>query len=151
MIPSNILLQHLKADPHELELAQTYLAQAIGMCEGHCNRRFYATQDDANEDLIVALADMRNLRAWRDAQTDIATEFDFAADRQMIEDNYIIRRAAIKARISGMVVNHAIEGAILKQTGYLFTRRQEGAELPLEVKRILEPYVWPGDLAGSGS
>ena len=149
MIESNILQQHLKADPHELELAHTYLNQAIAMCEGYCNRRFYATQPEADADLLTALVDARNLRAWRDAQTDIAAEFD--ADCQMIRDSYIVRIGAIKARIVGMPINRAIEGAILKQTGYLFTRRQEGAELPVEVKRILDPYVWPGDLAGSGS
>ena len=62
-------------------------------------------------------------------------------------------------RINGVVIDGTITAAILMMLGHFYRNRQEvvvgqysgATQLPAGARRILEPYLWVGNLAGGGS
>lgn len=146
MIEIELVMQAVKADDHEQELVAEYLAQAIGYCEAYCNRKFYADPATKQADFIEALNDLEVAINTRDTQLSVS-KFEFGS--AIIRDAFDSKHAEIKSRCHGVVIDSNLRAAIMKQTGYLFRRRQEGSEIPVEVGRILDAYVWPGDLAGN--
>jgi hypothetical protein len=154
MLDLALVRVHLKADEEDIEdaLLEQYLASAITICEGYCNRRFYEDAAQASADYTQAKADYTAMVAARTAELEGVTDCDL---RNMIVDNYIQKFGAIKGRMNGIVVNETIRAAILFMVGHLYVNREEvvvgqyagATQIPAGARRILEPYLWIGDLA----
>lgn len=147
----------LKADPgYEDDLIEQYFKQAVSVCEDYCNRVFYKDTAEQYADYSVALVDFANAKDERDDALELAG--DNQELRNIAIDRYIIKRAAVKRRLYGIVANNTIIGAVYMMLGHFYKNRQEvvvsqysgATQLPAGAKRILEPYLWPGDLAGEG-
>ena len=70
-------------------------------------------------------------------------------------DRYIEQRGAALKMVNGSVADGAIKAAILLTFGHLYRNRQDNVvgqlsavQLPVGAQRILQPYLWIGDLAG---
>ncbi|HEY8355633.1 MAG TPA: head-tail connector protein [Methylophilaceae bacterium] len=156
MIDLVLARQHLKIDEDDTTedaLVTQYIKSAVSACEAYCNRKFYATQGELDADYIVAKAKLDEVLAARDAELEGVTDCE---KRSIIIDYYNSRRAACLRRIHGIVVDDTILAAILMMLGHFYRNRQEvvvaqysgATQLPAGAKRILEPYVWIGDLGG---
>ena len=155
MIDLTLARQHLKADNETVEddLIEQYIASATSACEGYCNRKFYQTLQQKTEDYQVALADLEVARDARDAALAAATNDEV---KWIVINDYIAKRGAVFARCNGVVIDDTITAAILMMLGHFYRNRQEvvvsqysgATQLPAGAKRILEPYLWVGDLGG---
>lgn len=155
MIDLTLARQHLKADNEAVEddLIEQYIASATSACEGYCNRKFYETLQQKTEDYPVALADLQNAIDVRDTAIEAATNDEV---KSVIANDYIAKRGAVLARCNGVVIDDTITAAILMMLGHFYCNRQEvvvsqysgATQLPAGAKRILEPYLWIGDLGG---
>ena len=155
MIDLTLALEHLKADnePRETALIETYIAGAVSACEGYCNRKFYETESEKDADYAVAKID---LVAAQEARKTGLADTDDAELINIVNDQYISRRAAVLKRMNGIVVDGTIMAAMLMMLGHFYKNRQEvvvaqysgATQLPAGARRILEPYLWIGDLAG---
>jgi len=155
MIDLTLARQHLKADNETVEddLIEQYIASATSACEGYCNRKFYQTLQQKTEDYQVALADLEVARDARDAALAAATNDEV---KWIVINDYIAKRGAVLARCNGVVIDDTITAAILMMLGHFYRNRQEvvvsqysgATQLPAGAKRILEPYLWVGDLGG---
>lgn len=154
IIERDIAIQHIKSDgePEEDDLIDLYLESALSICEGYCNRHFY--EDDtarflAFDEGLVALS---AAGTWRDDALALHTALDM---RAAIADSYMERRGAALRKVNGCVADGAVRAAILLTFGHLYRNRQDNivgnvnaVQLPVNAQRILEPYLWIGDLAG---
>jgi len=154
MIDLALAIQHLKADPGaEDDLIAQYLASAVSACENYCNRKFYLDDATWYADYVLALNDLVTAQEERDAAFEATTSCSL---RSITEDRYNSKRAKILQRCHGLVVDDTIRAAILMMLGHFYRNRQEvvvgqssgATQLPAGARRILEPYLWIGDLGG---
>lgn len=153
MIEKNLVVQHLKSDGEEVEdaLIEQYIASAVSICEGFCNRKFYADATAADADAVVAMADMLIAEAEYNAAIE---ESDSCTVDRILGNRFIEKRGKILARCNGIVVDDTIRAAILMVTGHLYRNRQEvvtgqgaaAVHVPMGAQRILQPYLWIGEL-----
>lgn len=146
MIDFQLVRDHLKADGDDDALIGVYLTAAVATCESICNRKIYATADERDDDYPLACDDARNLKTAYDAAIAAASD-----DEQcnLIRNRYIADRAATGARVNGLVLDGHLTAAVLKLTGYYYRQREDGGTPTREVMALLEPYMWPGELAGT--
>ena len=153
-IDLDLARQHLKADPEDIEddLIEQYIASAISACEGFCNRKFYQDAATKDSDYAAAMEVMQTARAARDTALAAATNDEV---RNIINNDYIAKRGSVLTRCNGIVVDDTVTAAILLMLGHFYRNRQEvvvsqasATQLPAGAKRILEPYLWIGDLGG---
>lgn len=155
MIDLALARQHLKideGDDTEDDLVEQYLASAVSACEGYCNRKFYLNAVARETDYELAMIDLAEARLVRDEALGEADD----CDKPIITDRYNSQRAACLRRIHGVVVDDTIRAAILMMLGHFYRNRQEvvvaqysgATQLPAGAKRILEPYLWIGNLGG---
>ena len=151
-----IALQHLKADPGcEDELIARYFGQAVSVCEDYCNRVFYKNAAEQIADYSAAMAELMAARTVRDTGLELAG--DDAEIRGIVTNIYIVTRAKLLRRLYGVVVNDTIMAAVYMMLGHFYKNRQEvvvsqysgATQLPAGAKRILEPWLWIGDLGGA--
>lgn len=154
IIDRSIAIQHAKSDGESIEdaLIDLYLASAKSICEGYCNRHFY--EDDtarflAFDEGLVALTAACD---WRDAQLEPDPRWEIAA---AVNDSYIERRGAALKMVNGCVADGTVKAAILMTFGHLYKNRSDNivgqlsaVQVPVGAQRILQPYLWIGDLAG---
>ena len=154
IIEMPVALAHVKADDEDVEdpLFAMYLDSAQSICEGYCNRHFY--EDDAERfgAFDAGLEALTTALNQRDAALAIHDAFDI---RAAIADRYIEQRGAALKMVNGCVADGAIKAAILLTFGHLYRNRQDNVvgqlsavQLPVGAQRILQPYLWIGDLAG---
>ena len=153
-IDLDLARQHLKADPEDIEddLIEQYIASAISACEGFCNRKFYQDAATKDSDYAAAMEVMQEAIDTRDAALADATNVEI---RSIINNNFAVKRGSVLARCNGIVVDDTVTAAILLMLGHFYKNRQEvvvsqasATQLPAGAKRILEPYLWIGDLGG---
>lgn len=154
IIDRALAIQHVKSDGETVEdpLIDLYLDSARSICEGYCNRLFYENTTAlyaAFDDGLVALADARE---WRTAQLAMEDRWEVIA---AVNDSYTNRRGAALRAVNGCVADGSIRAAILMTFGHLYKNRQDNivgnlaaVQLPVGAQRILQPYLWIGDLAG---
>lgn len=154
MIDLELAREHLKADEEDVEddLIEQYIASAVSACEGYCNRKFYNDETARAADYTVALADMQTAITARDTALAAATNDEV---KNIINNDYIAKRGSVLARCNGVVIDDAIIAAILRMLGHFYKNRQEvvvsqasATQLPAGAQRILQPYLWIGDLGG---
>jgi hypothetical protein len=156
MIDLALARQHLKideGDTTEDALVTQYIDSATSACEGYCNRKFYASVTEWRDDYTAAMTALDNARTARDTALEGVTD---CGTRSIITDRYNSQRAACLRRIHGIVVDGTIRAAILMVLGHFYRNRQEvvvaqysgATQIPAGAKRILEPYLWIGDLGG---
>lgn len=156
MIDLDLVRQHLKADEGvEDDLIEQYFASARSACEGYCNRKLYDEAADQISDYTAALAALVDAQEARDAAIEAAGDDDLL--KQIATDRYTSARSAVLFRCNGIVINDIIIAAMLLMTGHFYRNRQEvvagqyagATQIPAGAKRLLEPYLWVGDLGGS--
>jgi hypothetical protein len=167
-VPIDIIVAqaYLKADGDDNDLITSQIASATTMCEDYCNRKFYADQAASDADFTVALADrstaiaartaaLAALRATENADTDRSWQHlsQYTETRRLINDRYGSVLAAIKGRINGIVLDDAINAAILMTLGHLYINREDNlatgnnvVQVPVGAQRILQSKLWIGDL-----
>lgn len=141
----DLVRAHLKTDMEDVELPliKQYMTSAQTLCENCCNRKFYDSSTSRAADFPVALAEKVSLATARDTLLGVTTDdYSIAA----IWDHYRHDMSEVTKRINGIVVDDAIVAAVLMTVGYLYVNRSAN-EPPEAAKRILEPYLWIGDLA----
>lgn len=153
MIDMALARVHLKADNEDIEndLIAQYIASAKTICEGYCNRKFYETTEARTADRITALVDLELARDVRDAELDLTEDCE---ERSLATSTYIQALGNVRARINGVVVDDAIRAAMLMTLGHLYKNRQDvvagqysgATQMPVGAQRILQPYLWIGDL-----
>lgn len=157
MIDLTLAREHLKADDEDIEdaLIQQYIDSAVSICENFCNRKFYEDAASQLTDFDLALTE---LSAARDTLNTLITDNDDELMVGIYNDRYIRQRANALFRINGLVIDNTITAAVLMLLGHLYRNRQEvvvgqvnALHVPIGARRILEPYLWIGDLAGGGS
>jgi hypothetical protein len=147
MIDLVLARKHLKideGDTTEDALVTQYIKSATSACEGYCNRKFYASFTEWRDDYTAAMTALDDARTARDTALEGVTD---CGTRSIITDRYNSQRAACLRRIHGIVVDDTIRAAILMMLGH-FYRNSGATQLPAGAKRILEPYLWIGDLGG---
>ena len=145
-------LVYLKADPGpEDDLITGLIESARIMCQDYCNRVFYDTQDQADADFTVALADRAN--AFTTRTTLLAANEHDARTQDLINDRYIQTLGNITKRINGIVLDDAIKAAQLLTLGHLYINREDNVStgnnvvaLSVGAQRILQSKLWIGNL-----
>ena len=142
---------YLKADSDDEDLITAMIAGAQSICQGYCNRVFYATQDDANADFTQALLDQTAQKASYKALLAGTTDTD---QKSLITNHYIEVFGRIKQRVNGVVIDDTITAAMLLTLGHLYANREDNVasgnnvvQVPVGAQRILQPYLWIGDIA----
>lgn len=154
MIDNDVIRQHLKLDDGDIEddLLAQYIASAVSTCESYCNRKFYADAEEREAGRDEAWDDLLAARVARDTALDLAG--DDCALQGIISDTYNNAVADCLRRTYGIVVDDTIRAAILMTIGHFYRNRQNVvvgasvAQMPEGAMRILQPYLWIGDLAG---
>lgn len=153
-IDINIALQYLKADGDDSDLITMQIASATTICEDYCNRKFYVTQAAMDTDFTQALADRVTALA---AQTSALVGLTDVDTVRMINDKFGTQFALIKGRINGIVLDDAINAAILITLGHIYRNREDNlatgnnvVQVPVGAQRILQAKLWIGDLADGG-
>ena len=157
MIDLDLAREHLKADNEDVEddLIQQYIASAQSACEGYCNRKFYVDETARAADYIVALAELEAAKEARDTALEDTEDCDVQG---VINNKWLQARGNCLARCNGVVIDSTITAAMLLMLGHFYRNRQEvvagqysgATQIPAGAKRILEPYLWIGDLGGEG-
>lgn len=150
VIPIDLAMHHLLAEPEDQALVQAYLDAAEEAAMQFLNRRFYLDQValDAAKAALPA-----HMQAAREANTEgvaaAEAEQDHVARCRLLE---YARKALADAYEQadaiayGMVINAAIQSACLLKLGHLFANREEvvtgtiATELPLASQHLLMPY-----------
>lgn len=155
MIDLVLAREHLKADDEDVEdgLIERYIASAKSACEGYCNRKFYEDETTRAADYIAALAELKAAKEARDAALAATDDCDV---QNIVNNTWISARANCMARCNGVVIDDTITAAMLMMLGHFYRNREEvvvgqysgASQLPAGAKRILEPYLWIGDLGG---
>lgn len=137
--------KHLKADAEDIEdsLITQYIASATSICENYCNRKFYDDLETLAEARIQARTDMASAIEARDTALD---DTDSCEMQKMIMDEFVSVSAGISQRANGIVIDGNITAAILLTLGRLYFVREDSTEVPVAAMRILQPYLWIGDL-----
>lgn len=147
IIERALALQHVKSDAEDVEdpLVDFYIEAAGSICEGYCNRHFY--EDDAARYLAFdeGLVKLAEARDTRDAALDIHTACDI---RDAIANRYIEEQGAALKMVNGCVADGNIKAAILMTFGFLYRQRPDVPAVPTHAMRILQPYLWIGNLVG---
>lgn len=148
---------YLKADGPDDAIITNMMIGARSICEGYCNRKFYDTAQAQSDDFIEALTDRADALAARTTQlmTVTGTTADDMATRRIVANHYIDVLGRIKQRINGVVINGSVEAAMFLTLGHLYINREDNivsgmnaVQLPVGAQRILQPYLWIGDLVG---
>lgn len=137
----------LKADNEDIEdaLITGIIASAQSICEGYCNRKFYESEDDRSADFTQALADRTALITARDALLEpIEDDSELCG---LIWDRYREDLGRVKQRCNGVVIDDTIIAAMLWTMGALYFDRADDGKPPEKAQRILQPYLWIGDLS----
>lgn len=144
---------YLKADGDDDDLIVTSLASARSICQDYCNRVFYDTQDDSDADFIEALTDRADALAARETAYANVTSI---ATTALITSRYRTILSAIEQRINGIVIDDAINAAILLTLGHLYVNREDNVstgnnvvQVPVGAQRILQPKLYIGNLIAS--
>lgn len=155
-IDIEIARSFLKADGDDDDLITIQIDSARTMCEDYCNRKFYDTAQDQSDDFTQALADRTAALTARTAAlagVDITTDSGQATS-MLIRDHYLIVLTDISQRVHGVVIDPAINAAILITLGHLYVNREDNVstgnnvvQVPVGAQRILQPKLWIGDLA----
>ena len=132
----------LKSDPEDDAVVTRFLLGARGICEGYCNRKFYNTQQESDDDFPIVLLELQAARTARDTALAIV-----GVNTSAVIDRYIQTFARMQSRIHGTVVDDLIEAAILITLTHLYFNREDSDKLPLRAQRILQPKLWIGDIA----
>lgn len=149
----------LKADGDDDDLITVQIAQATTICQDYCNRVFYPDTDMQESDFTLALADRAAALANRNTAlaTVTGTTTDDDITRQLIQDHYIEVLAKITQRINGIVLDDAINAAILITLGHVYKNREDNVstgnnvvQVPVGAQRILQPKLWIGNLVDGG-
>jgi hypothetical protein len=150
-----LVRQHLKADDEDVEdeLIQQYIESAVSICESYCNRKFYDTEAKLDEDQALAITELAAAKASRNAGIEATENGEVLT---IIGNTWFRKYASILARCNGVVVDGTIMAAILMTVGRLYKVRQDvaagqsvsGVQMPEGARRILEPYLWIGELGG---
>lgn len=161
-IDINTARAYVKADGDDDAQIMLLLASAQSICQDYCNRVFYPDAAAQAADFSLALSD------WAVAditsKTLLASTNDAAVIRLII-DHYLEVFGRIKQRTNGRVSNGSVDAAVLLTLGHLYMNREDNivsgnnaVQLPVGAQRILQPYLWIGDLiavdtdaCGSGS
>lgn len=156
MIDITLVRQHLKADPEPVEdaLIEQYIASAQTICEGYCNRKFYATPEDKADALLAYPAQLQTIKDEYDARIENVPEDDNET-RSIANSLYATAIGELRQRINGVVVDNTIRAALLMTIGHLYKNRQDvitgqnasATKVPIGAQRILQPYLWIGNLA----
>lgn len=150
---------YLKADGDDDDLIIDQIASATNVCEDYCNRVFYVDADAKEADFALALTDRTTALANRKAALALITghEQDDEYTRGLITDHYIEVLGDITQRINGIVIDDAINAAILITLGHLYKNREDNlstgnnvVQVPVGAQRILQSKLWIGNLVGSG-
>lgn len=154
-ITQEMIDQHLRRDGETIdaELVAEYFRNAVSTCEAYCNRKFYQDADEAKADFDQALLDYGFAHEEYTDARDATTDNDIIG---IYNDKLISARADMKHRCNGKVVDGTMRAAILLTVGHFYENRADnetgqGAtaiQLPTGARRILEPYVWIGDIGG---
>lgn len=148
----------LKADGDDDDLITPMIAGATTICQDYCNRVFYADVEAQAADFTQALVDHTAALAARKMLIDGVDTNDPHRDetRRLISDHYGSVLAAIKGRINGIVLDDAINAAILMTLGHLYKNREDNlatgnnvVQLPVGAQRILQSKLWIGDLVAN--
>lgn len=148
-----LVRSHLKADDESVEdgIIAQYIASSRTICEGYCNRKFYDDDTARAADFVQAQTDMATLDDTYDQALSAASNDNV---KRMLQDDYFRSVGAIRQRANGVVVDDTITAAMLLICGHLYFNRQEvmvsqysgATQLPAGARKILEPYLWIGDL-----
>ncbi len=152
---------YLKADGDDDDLISLELLPAAQqVCQDYCNRVFYDSVSDQSDDFVVALSDRTAALASRTTALQAVTGDtpDDWATRRLINDHYIQVFGDISKRIHGIVIDSAINAAILMTLGHLYKNREDNlatgnnvVQVPVGAQRILQTKLWIGNLvADSG-
>jgi hypothetical protein len=152
--------RYLKADGPDDDVITNMLSQVQAICEGYCNRRFYATEQAMSDDFIEALTDRADALAARATQLSaiVGSDADSMGTRGLIRDHYIEVLGRISQRIHGIPIDSDVEAAMFLTLGHLYVNREDNVvsgnnavQLPVGAQRILQPKLWIGDLADDSS
>lgn len=154
MIDEAVIRQHLKLDEGDIEdaLLAQYIASAVSACESYCNRVFYADEDARAAGREQAWDFLLAARVARDDALVLAGED--CELQAIIGDQYRNVVADCLRRTHGTLVDDTIRAAILMTVGHFYRNRQNvvvgvtAVQVPMDAERILQPYVWVGELAG---
>lgn len=149
----------LKADGDDDTLITAQVASATKICEDYCNRVFYPDATTQQTDFMQALVDRAAALANR--KTAVATITGQTEDdnitRGMIVDHFIEVLGNITQRINGIVLDDAINAAILITLGHIYVNREDNlatgnnvVQVPVGAQRILQSKLWIGNLADGG-
>ena len=154
-ITQEMIDQHLRRDGEivDAELVAEYFRNAVSTCEAYCNRKFYQDADEQRADFDQALLDYGFAHEEYTNARDATTDCDVLG---VLSDRLISARADMKHRCNGKVVDGTMRAAILLTLGHFYENRADnetgqGAtaiQLPTGARRILEPYLWIGDIGG---
>lgn len=155
MIDLTLARAHLKADEEDVEdvLIQQYIDSAVSACEGYCNRKFYADAGEQYDDFDLAIAELSEAKSQYDADVETTEDYELLS---IYKDRLVRARADVLRRVNGVVIDSTIVAAILMLLGNFYRNRQEvvvgqysgATQLPVGARRILEPYLWIGDIGG---
>lgn len=159
-IDIDVARTYLKADGDDDDLITSQIPSARNVCEDYCNRVFYDTLDDQQDDFTQALIDrtaaLLNQKAALATVT--GTEQDDNITRGLIRGHYIETLGKITQRINGIVIDDAINAAILITLGHLYKNREDNlatgnnvVQVPVGAQRILQTKLWIGNLADDAS
>lgn len=147
---------YLKADGDDDEIITAQLLSAWTMCEDYCNRKIYVDAATQATDFAQALLDRAAAVAARKTQLEAITTFDRESQetKLRIRDYYLSQLALIDRRMHGIVLDDAINAAMLMTLGHLYINREDNlatgnnvVQVPVGAQRILQPKLWIGDLA----
>ena len=150
---------YLKADGDDDDEIVAMIAGATTICENYCNRVFYADADARNADFTQALADRTTAIANRNftLSSITGTSLDDSITRNLVTDHYIQELGDITQRVNGIVIDDAIEAAILITLGHLYVNREDNlatgnnvVQVPVGAQRILQSKLWIGNLVDGG-
>lgn len=154
MIDYDLALVHLKADGEDVEepLILQYIASAQSICEGYCNRKFFPGAEERTTAVDAALLAVAVADDDYDAALAAATNDTV---RGLLTNDHIRRIAELTQIVNGIVVDGTITAAMLMTLGHLYKNRQEviagqqssATQVPAGAMRMLQPYLWIGDLA----
>lgn len=142
IIPIEVAMQHVYADPADQPQVERKLASAIETAEQFMNRRLYATAGELETAKIQAAADIRALAEVS------STTLPSQANEVLLKLQTNINQTKFfqaKMAILGIVVNPAIEIGILLILGELYKNRENTVEstvteLPMGAKHHLQPF-----------
>ena len=154
-ITQEMIDQHLRRDGETVddELVEEYFRNAVSVCEAYCNRKFYQDEAEQRADFDQALLDYGFAHEEYTDAKDSTTDCDIIG---IYNDRLVSARADMRHRCNGKVVDGVMRAAILLTVGHFYENRADnetgqGAtaiQLPTGARRILEPYVWIGDIGG---